>query len=179
MLRNQQLPQIPAGHCPAGRSEPSAFTFSPLRALSGTRFEAAPLTVDLRVAVGGGLGTAARQAETDAARTRGDASSTWVTCGTCPTWERNGPEGPPRPVSVPQSPRRPERVAVFLDYDTKYVGFGSLYVRSAWPPSRSEYWSPKLATMSYPRSVSMCLRVPDLYCTVVQVQLPAVAQPLR
>lgn len=31
---------------------------------------------------------------------------------------------------------------------TKYVGFGSLYVRSAWPPSRSEYWSPKLAMIS-------------------------------
>ncbi|GGM89513.1 hypothetical protein GCM10011578_006480 [Streptomyces fuscichromogenes] len=45
--------------------------------------------------------------------------------------ERNGPEGPPRPVSVSQSPQWPERVAVLLDYDTKYVGFGSLYVRSA------------------------------------------------
>ena len=46
-------------------------------------------------------------------------------------------------------------------YGRKYVGFGSLNVRSAKPPLRSLYWSPKFATMSNPAD-SMYFRVADL-----------------
>ncbi len=53
--------------------------------------------------------------------------------------------GTPPPVTTGGGVRIPYGAEAQL---TKYVGLGSLYVRSTYPPSRSLYWSPKPATIS-------------------------------
>ena len=48
----------------------------------------------------------------------------------------------------------------------KYIGFGSLNARRAWPPARSESWSPTLTRMVKPSSSSIRARSPLLYSIV-------------
>ncbi|POX61941.1 hypothetical protein C3492_19450 [Streptomyces sp. Ru62] len=73
------------------------------------------------------------------------ASGTWT-----PSTDYALPAGPRHGTVLPVTEAEYERLLRTYGQAqlTKYVGFGSLYVRSAWPPSRSEYWSPKLAMMS-------------------------------
>ena len=40
-----------------------------------------------------------------------------------------------------------QRAFAVRTYGRKYIGFGILNVLDAWPPLRSLYWSPKLATI--------------------------------
>ena len=51
----------------------------------------------------------------------------------------SAPEKEPSPRHYSLRSRQP--------YGMKYIGFGTLYVLSAYPPDKSLYWSPKLATI--------------------------------